>query len=287
MKMNFNDIYNPVTALPFQCDDTYIEIKPCSELRPYIKCFWGSRKPYKKLKTDAAFEHLVIPDTCMDIIFNVNFTENKITNSFCTLDDRAYSILYPNDKEEFVSTFAIRFYAWGTAYFSDFSLRNTKNSVYDVDCFFSRLKSAIEPKLFEITDIYERIDLVQRYLLSNIHLKRCNNTVNDALAEILLKKGNLKIDSLAKSVFTSSRQLERLFDEYLGVSPKKMSSLIRYQYLWNEIVFSQNINLSDLTMKYGYSDQAHLLNDFRRYHNMSISQAKNYAYKNVVFLQYR
>lgn len=285
--MNFNDIYNPVTALPFQCDDTYIEIKPCSELRPYIKCFWGSGKPYKKLKTDIKSEHLVIPDTCMDIIFDVNFTENKISNSFCTLDDRAYSILYPNDKEEFVSTFAIRFYAWGAAFFSDSSLKGTKNSVYDVDCFFSRLKSAIEPKLFEIADIYKRIDLVQRYLLSSIHLKRCNNTVNDALAEILLKKCNLKIDSLAKSVFTSSRQLERLFDEYLGASPKKLSSLVRYQYLWNEIVFSQNVNLSDLTMKYGYSDQAHLLNDFKRYHNMSISQAKNYAYKNVDFLQYR
>lgn len=285
--MNFNDIYNPITALPFQCDDTYIEIEPCSELRPYIKCFWGSRKPYKKLKADVASEHLVIPDTCMDIIFDVNFTENKISNSFCTLDDRAYSILYPNDKEEIFSTFAIRFYAWGTVFFSDVSLRNTKNSVYDVDCFFSGLKNEIEPKLFEITDIYERIDLVQRYLLSNIHLKRCNNTVNDALAEILLKKGNLKIDSLAKSVFTSSRQLERLFDEYLGATPKKLSSLIRYQYLWNEIVFSQNINLSDLTMKYGYSDQAHLLKDFKRYHNMSISQAKNYAYKNVGFLQYR
>lgn len=287
MKMKFNDIYNPVTALPFQCDDTYIEIKPRPELRPYIKCFWGSKAPYKKLKTDIKSEHSVIPDTCMDIIFDVNFTENKISNSFCTLDDRAYSILYPNNKEELVSTFAIRFYAWGAASFSDASLKDTKNSVYDVDCFFSRLKSEIKPKLFEVTDIYERINLVQQYLLTGINVKRYNSIVNDALAEILLKKSNLKIDSFAKSVFTSSRQLERLFDEYLGVSPKKLSSLIRYQYLWSEIVFSQNINLSDLTMKYGYSDQAHLLNDFKRYHNMSISQAKNYAYKNVGFLQYR
>lgn len=186
--MKFNDIYNPVTALPFQCDDTYIEIKPCPELRPYIKCFWGSKAPYKKLKTDIKSEHLVIPDTCMDIIFDVNFTENKISNSFCTLDDRAYSILYSNDKEKLVSTFAIRFYAWGVAFFSEASLRGTKNSVYDVDCFFSKLKREIEPKLFEVTDIHERIDLVQQYLLTGINVKRYNSIVNDASTEILLKK---------------------------------------------------------------------------------------------------
>lgn len=285
--MNFNDIYNPITALPFQCDDAYIEIKPCPELRPYIKCFWGSRKPYKRMKTDISSEHLVIPDTCMDIIFDVNFTENKISNSFCALDDRAYSILYPNNKEELISTFAIRFYAWGTAFFADNSLRRTKNQVYDVDCFFSKLKKEIEAKLFDITDIYERIALVQSYLSSNIHSEKYNSIVNDAIAEVILSKGNVKIDSLAKSVFTSTRNLERLFDDYFGASPKKISSLVRYQYLWQEVLFSKAVNMIDLSDKYGYSDQAHLLNDFKSFHNMTISQAKNYAYKNVVFLQYK
>lgn len=30
-----------------------------------------------------------------------------------------------------------------------------------------------------------------------------------------------------------SRQLERLFHEYIGMTPKKLGKLVRYQFLWN------------------------------------------------------
>lgn len=285
--MKFNTIYTTATAAPFDFNEAYVEIEPCEELKPYIRCFWGSKKPYKKIKTDISSQKLIIPDTCMDIIFDVNFTENNISNTFCTIDDKAYTINYANDKEETVSTFAIRFYAWSTVFFTEESLRGTKNSSFDVDCFFSKLKNEIEPKLFDITDIDERVILAQNFLLKNIYFKRRNNIVNNAVAEILLNQGNIKTENLAKAVYTSQRHLERLFNENIGVTPKKFSSLIRYQYLWQDILLSKDINLLDLTERYGYSDQAHLLNDFRNFHSMTISQAKMNAYKNVAFLQYK
>lgn len=285
--MNFHNFYTTATAAPFLCDKSYVEIEPCSELKPYIKCFWGSKKPYKKIKTDIPTQSLIIPDTCMDIIFDVNFTQNKIDNIFCTLDERSYYINYTNDKTELISTFGIRFYAWGAVFFADESLNKTRNSAFEVDCFFSKLKTEIEPKLFDITDIDERVDLVQRYLLNNIHLNRYSSIMNNSISEILLNKGNIKIDSLAKSVFTSSRQLERQFNNNMGISPKKFAALIRYQCLWQEILLSGKIDILDLTEKYGYSDQAHLLNDFKKFHSMTIPEAKAYAYKNVAFLQYK
>ena len=285
--MNLNNIFTAATATPFLCDESYIEIEPCSELKPYIKCFWGSKNPYNKLKENIPSRWLIIPDTCMDIIFNVSFTENRICNSFCALDERSYYINHENDKDELVSDFAIRFYAWGAAFFTDNSLKQTKNSVYDVDCFFPKLKREIEPMLFDKVDIYDRVTLVQNYLLNSINRKRHNRIVNDSLSEILLNKGNIRADRLAQSVFTSNRQLERLFNEYIGISPKKLSSLIRYQCLWQEALFAENLNLLDMAEKYGYSDQAHLLNDFKKFHGMTISEARKYAYTNVAFLQYK
>ncbi len=285
--MNFNTVYTTATATPFDFNETYIEIEPCEELKPYIRCFWGSKKPYRKKKTDTPSQGLIIPDTCMDIIFDINFTENRIDNTFCTIDEKAYSLHYENNKEEIVSTFAIRFYAWSTIFFTEESLKDTKNSNYRVECFFSKLKNEIEPKLFDITNINERVVLAQNFLLKNICLKRQNSIINNAVAEMLLNKGNIKTENLAKTVFTSRRQLERLFNENIGVTPKKLSSLIRYQYLWQDILLSKDINLLDLTERYGYSDQAHLLNDFRNFHSMSVSQAKENAYKNVAFLQYK
>lgn len=283
--MKFNEIYKPATALPFLLNESYIEIEPCRELKPYIKCFWGSKAPYTKIKTDIPSERLIIPDTCTDIIFDINFTQNKINSSFCALDEHPYSIHYANDKNELISVFAIRFYAWGTIFFTQDCLKGSKNHSYNAEYFFPKLTREIKQILFDITDIYERIDIVQKYLLNNIHLKRYNGILNDALAEILTSKGSIKTESLAKSVFTSNRQLERIFSENIGISPKKLSSLIRYQYLWQEILYCAETDLTELAWKYGFSDEAHLLNNFKKFHNMTVSQAKSYAYKNVAFLQ--
>lgn len=75
--MVFEQIYKPLTATPFFGDDSYREYEPCEALRPYIRCFWGSRHPYTARERTGVGE-IVTPDTCMDIIFDVNFTENRI-----------------------------------------------------------------------------------------------------------------------------------------------------------------------------------------------------------------
>lgn len=49
---------------------------------------------------------------------------------------------------------------------------------------------------------------------------RENTVVNDTIQNILINKGSLDIAKLAKKSFVSTRQLERLFHEYVGITPK-------------------------------------------------------------------
>lgn len=91
---------------------------------------------------------------------------------------------------------------------------------------------------------------------------------------------------LRQEVLIGSRQLERLFLEYIGVSPKSLASMVRYQYLWNELLYHKDFNIADAVYQYGYSDQAHLCHDFKKYHSMRISDARKYAIENVGNLQY-
>ncbi|MBD5453450.1 MAG: AraC family transcriptional regulator, partial [Lachnospiraceae bacterium] len=86
--MELYKIYNPITANPFKCTGDYMEFAPCDALKPYIRCFWGSMEPVIRNETNATTTSLVTPDTCTDIIFTVDFTNNKIENSFCGIDDR-------------------------------------------------------------------------------------------------------------------------------------------------------------------------------------------------------
>ncbi|MDE6434824.1 MAG: helix-turn-helix domain-containing protein [Lachnospiraceae bacterium] len=278
-------IYNPITATPFAYNESYMEFEPCEALKPYIKCFWGTKKPYRQMKTDTPTRGIVTPDTCVDIIFTVDFTNNRIRGSFCGIDDRTFTTYDANDEEKVVSTFAIRFFAWSAVLFSEESMSDTRNAFFEVGHHFSKLQRAISPSLFDIVDMEARIRIAEEYLLKHIHPERKNTVLTDGVCEILKRKGNVKIGQLAKDIHTSSRHLERLFQENIGISPKRLASLVRYQYLWNDILFHPKFQILDAVYQYGYTDQAHLLHDFKRFHTMNITEAREYALKHVGFLQ--
>lgn len=273
----FNYLYNPITATPFRNDSTYIEIIPCQSLKPYIKCYWGTKKPVTNIKKDIITDELIIPDTCMDIIFDINYTDNKINSSFIGINNEAFMAAAQNDKEETTSIFAIRFYAWTAVLFSDESMTGVRNSVFDAQQHYSKIKSAIEPLLFDIDTLNERVKIAEKILLDELNTKRFNHNLETALFCIFRNKGNIKTTTLADEVFISSRQLERLFNDYIGVSPKQLTSLVRYQKIWNDILFNKHFNVADAVHLYGYTDQSHLLHDFKKYHTLLPSEAKRYA----------
>lgn len=131
--------------------------------------------------------------------------------------------------------------------------------------------------MFDVANIEELIPRVEKALLDIFNVKHQNSIITEAVGAIIEKRGNLQIGDLSSDIFVSKRQLERLFAEYIGCSVKGLASLIRYQFLWNEIVYNPTFKIMDAVTKYGYFDQSHLLNNFRTYHSMNIQQAKSHA----------
>lgn len=283
--MDLHRIYRPITATPFEKDASYMEFEPCAALKPYIRCFWGSEKPYWQRRTDEAPQRVIIPDTCMDIIFDVNYTSNEIAGSFCGIDDRTYSLFHQYGADHYVSSFGIRFYAWTAILFAERSMEDVKNSKFDLEYNFAELKKELAPLLFDVDHMRSRIAAAERFLLEHIHPERENPAVMDAVGRILRAKGNIVISRLAQDIHMSGRQMERKFRENIGISPKLFTSLVRYQYLWNDVLFRKNFNIQDEAFELGYTDQAHLLNDFRKFSRMSLSGARKHALKDVGFLQ--
>lgn len=107
-----------------------------------------------------------------------------------------------------------------------------------------------------------------------------------AIGSILECNGNIKTLEMAKDLHISSRRIERVFNENMGVTPKKAATLIRYQSLWQEACFSPDFNVLDAVYKYGYVDQAHLLKDFKKMHGITLTEARKLAHKHDDFLQY-
>lgn len=277
--------YYPITATPFLKNEQYMEYAPCDALKPYIRCFWGTSKPIRAQKTNIPTFDLVTPDTCVDVIFEIDYTKNKIYDVFCGIDDVMFQSHSANDNDHIVSTFAVRFYAWSAVLFSEESMKGTKNQFYDVGVHFEKLKKELGPKLFDIRTIEERSALAEDYLLKHFYVNHENSLFQRAMAKIIENQGNMKALELATDLHISSKQIERVFHENIGATPKKIATLVRYQSLWQDVCFNPSFLVLDAVHKYGYTDQAHLLNVFRKFHGLSLSDARRYAWKDDEFLQ--
>ncbi len=85
-------------------------------------------------------------------------------------------------------------------------------------------------------------------------LEKCINAIIEA-------NGSISLEKLEEKAGKGKRQIQRYFKEYIGITPKKFSSLIRFKS-----VYKQNV-LSDTALghffDHGYFDQSHFIKDFR------------------------
>lgn len=271
-------IYRPLTATPFKHNSDYQEIEPCRVLQPYVRCFWGGECDASKMEA-GDFSDIVIPDTCVDIIYVIDDLGNIIHSDFAGLNDRG--VILPKSQQEGykVFTFAIRFYAWNAYVFSEDSFFETVNGIYDVRERFNWLDKELSGPLSEPGNLTELSRLAESLLLKRLERTKINKTVDGIMNDILRKHGSLGIDQLSKDNFISSRQMERLFHEYIGITPKKLSNLVRYQNLWRDIVSQTSFNMMDAVLKYGYTDVPHLMREFKRFHTMNIRDAREMAFQ--------
>lgn len=274
-------IYRPLTSTPFKQNSEYQEIEPCRMLQPYVRCFWGGEHDFTGIEMDESYE-IMIPDTCVDIIYVIDDTGYIMYSDFVGINDRGFISPknYQTEHREFV--FAIRFYAWSAYVFCEDSFTGTVNGCFDVRERFSWLDRALRDRLSEPESLPERVRLAETLLLQRLENRRENAIVDNVMYDILRHQGALEISRLSKENFISSRQMERLFHEYIGLTPKKLSNLVRYQNLWRDIVSQPHFNMMDAVHKYGYTDLPHMLREFERYHCMNIRAAKKVALESVL-----
>lgn len=278
--LSLSEMYRPITASPFKRTQAHCEVEPCQALKPFIRCFWGTEMPFMETVPDNR-DGIVIPDTCMDIIFYVNHTENRSDNIFCAIDEQSYR--YKPEKHSsgtLMSTFGIRFYAWTAALFAEDRLDGSKNGRFPVEQYFSAIHRELEPHIFRERSLLGRKAAAEKILMKHFLPERADCDLLNAVNFMLENDGRARVSDICAYTAVSEKKLERVFMRDMGISPKSFSSLLRYQLLWQEMVSNRGFDVLDAVEKYGYTDQPHLLNDFKRRHTMTPKEAVEFAAKN-------
>lgn len=92
------------------------------------------------------------------------------------------------------------------------------------------------------------------------------------VAEIRREGGAARVETLAEAFGMSLRAMQRLFREYVGVSPKWVIQRYRLQDAAYRLASDRSTQLAGLATELGYFDQAHLTKDFCRAFGISPAQ---------------
>ena len=110
-----------------------------------------------------------------------------------------------------------------------------------------------------------------------------------AVQKFMLKNNGL-VTSKELELFTgySERHLERKFEDYIGITPKKYGNIIRLHHFIN--LMRENVgseSTASLSYDSGYSDQSHLIKDFKRNTGLTPNQYLKTEKLAVNFIQLR
>lgn len=124
---------------------------------------------------------------------------------------------------------------------------------------------------------------VDRWLLTLLAptLGEPTNTSELMVRHIEAARGNLRIDTLARRLDKSARQLQRLFLEQVGVPAKLFACITRLQYARELIAAAPGTGLADIAALAGYADQSHMTREFARLAGCSPAGQSSH----VVFVQ--
>jgi AraC-like DNA-binding protein len=250
----------------------YVETSPIEPLARYVKCFWtleGDGEPDE----NPAKRERILPDGCMEIVFNLADRFNRF-NADGTVERQPMMLLVGQMRRHLfieptgrVSLLGVRFWPGGAYFFLSFIQDEIADRIIDLDLVWDRTAREAHSRLHDARTRDERITMIEAMLLTRLKQFRGNGeAILAATAALIRSGGGLAVEDLAGMMGISRRQLDRRFKTAVGLSPKLLARIIRFQRVFKELQRTDGIrSWAWLALECGYSDQPHLIRDFKAF----------------------
>jgi AraC-like DNA-binding protein len=147
-------------------------------------------------------------------------------------------------------------------------LRVAGGELLGLACAANDLPLPLEPTLAEqlaaLPDSAGRLSVLCRHLVSAARRPAVDQRVSAAV-DLALADGSPRPAAIACAVGMSHRQLSRVFRERLGLGPKSLIRLGRFQRALRSLECPGRRSVAAVAVRTGYCDQAHLTRDFRQF----------------------
>jgi AraC-like DNA-binding protein len=107
-----------------------------------------------------------------------------------------------------------------------------------------------------------RFDLLESFLVARLVGKEVDRRVCIALHLIQRSRGAMRVSEIARRCGLSCRQLERLLRVWVGISPKPLARIARFQAALESAGEQPASEWTYVAAEQNYVDQAHLIHEF-------------------------
>ncbi len=162
-----------------------------------------------------------------------------------------------------VELMGISFYEGGAYPFLAVPLAELRNEIALLDVLDRPAFMQLYGRLYEAESLTARVCLLDQWLLGLLALGKARDPLIPAsLAMLRASEGRLSIPQLAQEFAISQRQLERLYQSQVGMSPKQYAQLLRVETARLELKRLRGQSNTRLAAELGFYDQSHLIREF-------------------------
>lgn len=247
----------------------YAEFAPSESLRPLVRCYWSltSNDDASAPSIAPVGPEPALPDGSPELIVNAADPFHAVAASG-EIVEQSRAILVGQITKPFavaptgrVDLFAVRFRPHGATLVSD-DLGLITDSWIDVHRLPVHGLDLLADALSAQRDVKHRCAIVDRVLGQLLVTRRSpDRSVHTAVQAIEASHGTVVLDELAATIGCSLRHLQRQFARQVGITPKLLSRIRRFQRVfaaWRDDPRS----LARVAAECGYFDQPHLVRDF-------------------------
>jgi AraC-like DNA-binding protein len=279
----------------------YLELQPHPALAPYVKCYWilqrapGSVPPRGGNADDpraaddassaarrAATPERVFPDGRNELIFHRG-GRFELAGPDGTFRCQPRALLFGQIERHIllrpptrIETIGVRFHPAGAAALTGIDAGELTGRAHDLGELLGRPAAELQEQVLEAADAPAALCQVDAFLTARLRAMRRRRpvrlggaelqdaAVGAALAAIERSAGRLRVIELAREAGIGVRQLERRFRDRVGLSPKRLATIVRFQRAFGAIAAGSDATLTEIAHDSGYFDQSHFIRDFRR-----------------------
>jgi AraC-like DNA-binding protein len=225
--------------------------EPSAELRFFVEHYWIVAWD---LRGQEPYLQETLPYPCVHLIFEKDKSAilGVMTGKFSTiLQDQG-------------RVFGIKFRPGAFYPFLQSPVSELTDSSLPIEEVFGLEGKRLEAAILALENKGALVELAEDFLRQRLpEPDETVETINRIVNYIIAHREVIKVEDVVSRFHLSKRTLQRIFSQYVGVSPKWVIKRYRLHEAAEQLAGAGSVDWSQLAVELGYFDQAHFIKDFK------------------------